>query len=225
MRRLAYRKDRTRRRAGEVAVFDIVLFVPLLLVALLFLESAVSLPQSTVPQNVNSSRYASQGMNALLGSSVPSTRTWMWQPPIWPGPCWPNGCWFVFRAQDWSVRDLILWDVYLVSCGVTTQAQLSNNGWMGSAIGLAAQSVAQGYDPNAPGGSPTTFQSYYLQYNGTALGVTPGCTGPPTPMRAADGFNPPLSSTELYTWSTLLQPDPELPGQSIVQVQMGYWGP
>lgn len=220
------------RRRGEVAVFDIVLFVPVMLVALLLLDSVVSIPVATVPENVNASRYAYEGLSSTLGATVPLTQIWAWYPPApwWISPC-PNpgqGCWVQSFAQDWEVSSLIELDAYLVSCHantvfgtVVTQAQLDTPGWMGSAISLTAQSVALG---NQPGGTvPTTYSSYYFDFNSTSYGFGPGCTGPVTPMRAHDGSYPPYPTGEVYTWSLVLEPDD--PGVGPVQVVMAFWGP
>ena len=222
-------RRRFRRRLGEVAVFDIVLYIPLLLVALLFLDSAVSLPTSTVAENVNSSRYAEQGLATTLGATVPSALSLRWHWPSWP---WcPAGCWVQSYPQDWSVSDLILYDVMLVSCqvpypgapgGVVTQQFLDQPPWIGYYINLTAAEVALGALPPAP---HTTYSNYYLEFNGTANPFTANScpAGVPTPMRAYDGSYPAYPSTTVYTWSTVLQPD--RPGEGPVQVQMGFWGP
>ncbi len=212
---------RLRGQRAEVAVFDIVLFVPLLLVGLLFLNSIVTLPTSTVAENVNSSRYAAEGMATTLQATVPHARTYLWEPPWWG--C-PFGCWVRANVEDWTVYDLVLWDVYLVSCGVSTQAQLDNRPWMGYYIALTAAEVAQGALAPTP---PTTYANYYFEFNGTANGFAgPGCYGPVTPVRDYDSnlaSYPASPSTQLYTWSTVLQPDQ--PGEGPVMVQLGLWGP
>ncbi|MDE1820644.1 MAG: hypothetical protein KGJ23_01280 [Euryarchaeota archaeon] len=199
---------------AEVAVFDIVLFVPLLLVALLFLDSVVSLPTSTVAENVNSSRYASEGLATTMQATVWHAKTWGWF-------CNPFYCyWAPTYVRDWTVSDLILWEVYLVSCGVATNTSMDHYPWMGYYIDLTAHEVASGAMPPT---SPTTYWNYYLQFNGTANGAGPGCFSGPTPMREYDGSYPAYPSTTVYTWSTVLQPDQF--GEGPVQVQMAFWGP
>lgn len=230
-------------RRGEVAVFDIVLFIPLLLVGLLLLDGIVTTPVAGVTENVNSSRYAAEGTATTLGSTVSTTWYFFYGPcnpnPFSGNPCFfycPNpaqGCWIPQHVNDQPVSALVLLDIELVSChavalgGYTiTQAQLDTPGFMGSAIQETAQSVAEGAGPGAP--YPVTYSSYYFDFNGTAVrggggfGGTP-CPGPITPERIHDGNYPNAPTGEVYTWSTVLPPNGGNEGP--VMVVMAFWGP
>jgi hypothetical protein len=225
-------------RRGEVAVFDIVLFIPLLIIALLLLDTVVTTPVTNVAENVNSSRYAAEGLATTLGATVRTTNIWAWFPPAPPqwSPC-PNpwqGCWYPFYgAQDYSVAELVELDAYLVSCHantvfgtVVTQAQLDTPGWMGWSIGIEAQSVAEGIVAGSAG-QPTTYNSYFFDFNGTSYSYAgSGCVGPVTPMRThfpvGSGY-PAYPTGQVYTWSVALTPD--FPGEASVLVEMAFWGP
>lgn len=226
------RRPLGRRRRGEVAVFDIVLFVPLLVVALLFLDSTVSLPTSTVAENVNSSRYAEEAFSSAMEATVPWAQTWFWIPPTGPfGPC-PFGCWSDLGGlPDMSVQYWLQYDIYLVSCGVTTQAQLDTYPFQGYFINLTVAEVAMGALPPAP---RSTYSSYYFEFNGSATGgAGVGCLNGPhaPPVRAYDSNAPSypgFSETEVYAWSSTLAPTNYgfgYGGVDRIQVQLGLWGP
>lgn len=205
------------RRGGEISIFDIVLLVPLLVVALLFLDTVVTLPTGSVSSTVNASRYASEGLDSVLTATAPNARIYTY------GLCgFFYYCWYPTDDADDSIHDLILIDVYLVSCGVTTQRQLDQPGWVGAVINQTAESVAEGAYPAAPS---TTFGQYYINYNGTATNAFFGCQGRPTPVYVHEGYQPVFFATNVYTSDIVLNPDPVFPGEGAVQVVMGFWQP
>lgn len=195
----------SRSRRGEIAVFDVVLFMPLMIVALLFLQSALAVQASIVPEMTNGSRYADEGLHTLLTATVPLTRT-----------ADQTGGNTTF--QDYSVRQLILWDVYLVSCQTTAQSTLDRSGWVGWSINATAASVAEG---TVQSGAPTSFTHYYLAFNGTAP-AGPYCSHPPVPVHVHLGGTPAVGLTNVYTSMNVLL-RPSLPGEGGVQVVLGVW--
>ena len=194
-----------RSRRGEIAAFDIVLFVPLMIVALLFLSSALSVRPTLAQEATNGSRYVYSALNTLLVSTVPTTQTMD-----------------TFNhnetAQDWSVRQMMLWDVYLVSCGTTTQGTLDQPGWMGWAINMTARSVAQASPYNA---SAAAFSHYYVSFNGTSP-AGQYCAGTPVPVHVVMGTLPPPGTVNVYTSDNVLI-RPALTGEAAVWVVMGVW--
>lgn len=224
------RRLRPHRRA-EVAVFDIVLYVPLLLIALLFLQSTLTSPTLVVPENVNSSRYVYKAFTTSMASTVPSALEYNWEPEGFPGcpwPFFPNGCWYVGpSAPGTPVSDLILYDVYLVSCGITSQAQLNAPGWIGYSVNQTVLAVTEGTIPPAatPNPSPSTFSNYELLFNGTSLGGTIACPTSVGMIHVSDGFNPTSYGTpDVYTWDAVLYP-PLGSDEGPVLVQIGVWAP
>jgi hypothetical protein len=190
-----------------VAVFDVVLFMPLMLVALLFMQSAFSVKVSVSQEVTNGSRYANQALNTLLISTVPSTQTLLGK----------GGQ--ATTAQNWNVRSLLLWDAYLLSCGTATQPLLNQPGWMGWSINATALTIAEGA---ALGATPTTFARYYLQIDNW---TTPsGCPGSGQQVHVVWGEKPPAQLTDVFTSDNFLIP-PALPGEEQIQVVMGVWEP
>jgi len=197
-----------RSRKGEVAVFDIVLFMPLMFVALLFLTAAFSIRPSLSQEATDGSTYANDALGNLLISTVPSTNLVMVQ----------SGQNVNSTAQNWDVSSLILWDVYLVSChNVASQAQLDMPGWIGWSINWTANSIAAGANP---GSYPTTFAKYYLEFSG--IEKSSSCGHSAASVDVVMGEKPIPGSTNVFTSDSILIP-PALPGESQVSVVMGVW--
>lgn len=193
-------------RRAELAVFDVVLFVPLMIVALIFLQSALSVQTSTSQEVTNGSQYAGEALSALLTSTAPSAEAAVGQPA-------QNQ-----SLQDWSIGNLILLDVYSSSCNTITQANLDRPGWVGAVIESQASTVSFG---TVAGVSSSLFSDYYLQFNGTA---EPGAhCGTPTPVNVIMGEKPSLNATDVFTSNKVLIP-PALPGEGGVEVVLGLWG-
>jgi len=196
-----------RSRKGEVAVFDVVLFMPLMFVALLFMQNALSARPSSSEEATNGSTYANAALESLLISTVPTTETKMTQ----------DGIVTDTTVQNWAVSALILWDVYLVSCGTTLQSQLDDRGWMGWAINWTALSIAEGANP---GGSPSTFSRYYLEFSGDE--ASSSCGHAAVPVDVVMGDKPLARTVDVYTSDSVLIPA-ALPGESQVRVVIGVW--
>ena len=202
-----------RSRKGEVAVFDIVLFMPLMLVALLFLQSAFAVRPSYSQEATNGSTYANAALGNLLISTVPTTKIVMIQ----------SGQSVSTSAQNWAVSALILWDVYLVSCqtvynhSALGQNQLDAPGWIGWSINRTAMTIGEGA---GQGGTPSTFAKYYLEFSGTETSSSCGRT--PIPVDVVMGDKPVSRTADVFTSDSILIP-PALPGESQVSVVMGVW--
>jgi hypothetical protein len=178
-----------------------------MIVALIFLQSALSVRTSSTQELTNGSQYAVEALNVLLTSTAPSAKASVGHPGV-------NQ-----TLTDWSIRDLMLWDIYLTSCNSTNQSVLNQPGWVGWVINSSASTVAKG----APaGGNPVLFSNYYLEFNGTARGAS-SCNGTPVPIHIVMGQKPPVNLTSAFTSDNVLIP-PSLPGEGGIEVVMGLWG-
>jgi hypothetical protein len=226
MRRRARGRQRSGSdRRGEVAAFDIVLFVPLLVVATLFLYAMLSINPVIVDQNYGGTAYASSALQSLLFATAPNATLCVGNvtPSLPTDPCHAfNSDWGTGTVQDYSMGQLIVLHLSLLQAVAPGPARaqleqlLESPGWVGYVINDTASQVAMGSPSSA---NAQTFQEYYLEYQNTSVPSVP-CSISSACVYA--GFGAAGTSGTVYSASATLTVTGN--ASSFDTVVLGVWG-
>ncbi len=213
-----------RGRRGEVAAFDVVLFIPLLIVATLFLYAMVSVSPIVEQRNLGGTTYAADALQSFLSATAPNATLCVGSSgsPVPNDPCQAlNPGWETGTVYDYSMAQLVALHLSLLESltGAGPRASLEHlldtPGWAGYVINNTASQVAMGSTVSL---NPQTFAEYYLEYQNASTPVSPCAISSACVFM---GFDATGTTGTIYSSSETV-PGPA-GGASPISVVLGVW--
>ncbi len=221
---------RSRRRSlhktsrGEVAAFDVVLFVPLLIVATLFLYAMLSINPVVTERNFGGTSYAADALQSFLSATAPNATLCVGGTAPSPAsdPCHAfNTGWRTGNVSDYTMAQLVALHLSLIESvtGASTRAALvrllDTPGWAGYVINNTASQVAMGSSVSL---YPQTYPEFYLEFENSTTPSVPcsliaGCV--------YYGFSTTGTSGTIYSASAMLLGASS--NASPISIVLGVW--